>query len=87
MRTAQDGHAALAEVERQPPDLVVSDVMMPGLDGAALHRELRARGHRLPVVLFSAAHHPRLPSDVPFLAKPFEIERLLAVVAASLAGR
>jgi DNA-binding response OmpR family regulator len=77
--TAQDGLAALAAVERQPPDLVLSDVTMPRLDGVALYRELRARGHLVPVVLSSAAYDTRHLPDVPFVAKPFELERLLAV--------
>jgi two-component system response regulator MprA len=86
VRTAQDGLAALAEVERQPPDLVLSDVAMPRLDGVGLHRELRARGHGVPVVLCSADHDRRLPPDVPFVAKPFELASLLALVAACAAG-
>src|SRR5688500_789908 len=44
VRCAEDGLAALAEVERQPPDLVVSDVAMPRLDGFALAGHLMAKG-------------------------------------------
>jgi DNA-binding response OmpR family regulator len=77
--TAQDGLAALAAIERQPPDLVLSDVTMPRLGGVALYRELRARGYLVPVVFSSAAHDSCLPPDVPFVAKPFQLDRLLAV--------
>ena len=51
-----DGQAALDAVRAQPFDLVISDVMMPGLDGLQLVGELRAhsRAPDLPVLLLSA---------------------------------
>jgi putative nucleotidyltransferase with HDIG domain len=54
--TAADADAALRAVERELPDLVVSDLMMPGRSGAELLRELRGRPAtaRLPVVLLTA---------------------------------
>jgi DNA-binding response OmpR family regulator len=54
--TASDGIAALEEVERVRPDLVVLDVMMPGLDGLEVLQELRKRpaAADIPVVLLTA---------------------------------
>jgi len=51
-----DGMAALIAARAAPPDLLLSDVMMPGLDGFELLRELRAeeRTRTIPVVLLSA---------------------------------
>lgn len=51
-----DGEAALAAVRRSLPDLVLSDVMMPRLDGIGLLRALRAdeRTRTVPVILLSA---------------------------------
>jgi DNA-binding response OmpR family regulator len=51
-----DGEAALAEIRRIRPDLVVSDVMMPRLDGVGLVARLRAdpRTSTLPIILLSA---------------------------------
>ena len=51
-----DGAAALDAARAEPPDLVVSDVMMPGLDGLELLAALRGdpRTSRIPVVLLSA---------------------------------
>ena len=79
VRRAHDGIAALEEVDRATPDLVVADVMMPRLDGFALAARLRERG--VPTILMSAAvPAPNEPGFV-FIAKPFDIDRLLAEVA------
>jgi two-component system response regulator ResD len=50
---AGDGESALAVAGRTPPDLVVLDVMLPGLDGIEVCRRLRARGD-VPVVMLTA---------------------------------
>src|SRR5215204_7581991 len=50
VRTAYDGQAALREIERQPVDLILSDVSMPKLDGPSLVRRLRERGDSTPVI-------------------------------------
>ena len=86
--TASDGLAALQQVRTDPPDIIVSDVMMPNLDGFGLVRELRAdpRTAALPVILLSA----RAGEDAAveglgtgaddYLAKPFSARELLARV-------
>ena len=51
---AADGGAALAAVERNVPDAIVLDVTMPGLDGLAVTRRLRAKGLRVPILLLTA---------------------------------
>ena len=48
-----DGHAALRRVEEEPPDLVVLDLMLPGIDGLEVCRRLRARWP-IPVVMLTA---------------------------------
>jgi signal transduction histidine kinase len=56
VETAADGNSALARALARPPDLVLSDVMMPGLDGIGLLHALRAnpRTQTVPVILVSA---------------------------------
>ena len=78
VRKAYDGMGALQEAAIAPPDLVLSDVAMPRLNGIALAQRLRERG--IPVVLLSAAvADARLPG-VPYLPKPFDVDRILEVV-------
>jgi signal transduction histidine kinase len=86
--TAADGQEALEAVEVSVPDLVVSDVMMPRLDGFALVRELRAeqRTASVPVILLSArageeASVEGLDTGADdYLVKPFSARELLARV-------
>jgi two-component system response regulator MprA len=85
-----DGGAALAAVERSVPDLVVLDVAMPGLDGLAVTRRLRAKGLPVPILLLTA--RDGLEERVAgldagaddYLVKPFAVEELTARVRALL---
>ncbi|MDE3187427.1 MAG: chemotaxis-specific protein-glutamate methyltransferase CheB [Acidobacteriota bacterium] len=52
--TAADGQSALGILDGLRPDLVLLDVEMPVMDGLATLRELRARGHRMPVIVCSS---------------------------------
>ena len=85
VRCAYDGVMALEAVDRSPPDLVLTDVKMPRLDGVALARRLRERGCRVPVVLMSAVYADAKLSGAPFVPKPFDLDHLVAVVGRALA--
>lgn len=87
-----NGDEALKAAVSDPPDLVLSDVMMPGLDGFGLLRELRARPETrtIPVVLLSAraGEESRVEGlgagADDYLIKPFTARELLARVASHL---
>jgi PAS domain S-box-containing protein len=87
-----DGKAALAAAAERPPDLVLTDVMMPELDGFGLLRELRAdpRTRTVPVVLLSARAGEESSVEGleagadDYLIKPFSARELLARVGAHL---
>jgi two-component system response regulator VicR len=81
VRTAYDGQAALREIERQPVDLILSDVSMPRLGGPALVRRLREQGESTPVILMSAVYQDIDIPGVEFIPKPFDIAHLAALVA------
>jgi signal transduction histidine kinase/DNA-binding response OmpR family regulator len=90
--TASDGAEALALARRNRPDLVVADVMMPGLDGFALLRELRDDPtlQTLPVVLVTArageesAIEGLLAGADDYIVKPFSARELVARVGGQL---
>lgn len=85
--TALTGTAALAALADSIVDLLISDVMMPGLDGIGLVAELRRRGDGTPIVLMSAGMQRRdAPAGVRFLEKPFDLETLLTLVRDALAS-
>ena len=82
VRSAGDGVAALDEVGRGAPDLVITDVMMPRLGGIELADRLRERG--IPTIVMSAAISAVDDPCLVFLPKPFDIDHLLAVVASTI---
>ena len=84
--SAADGREALALASEQSPDLVLSDVTMPRLDGVALVRALRAAGCRVPVVLVSANYAAVDLPGVRFVPKPFDLDAIITAVERSLAN-
>ena len=52
--TASDGESALRQIEDLRPDLILLDVEMPVMDGVAMLRKLRERGHKMPIIMCSS---------------------------------
>jgi CheY-like chemotaxis protein len=81
---AHDGVQALQAIDRRRPDLVIADIYMPGLDGISLARRVRQEENPIPIILMSASRRQMTASDVPFVAKPFEIDDLVALARQNL---
>ncbi len=86
---AFDGPSALSLVESQEPDLIVLDWMLPGMDGLAVCRQVRAR-HLMPIVMLTARGEEidrvlglEVGAD-DYVVKPFSIRELMARVRAML---
>ena len=87
---AADGEEALRSARESAPDLVVLDVMLPGLDGVEVCRRLRAGDPDLPILMLTAKG--RVPDRVAgldagaddYLVKPFAFDELLARIRALL---
>jgi two-component system response regulator MprA len=91
VRTASSGEDGLAEAQTQDPDLVILDILMPGMDGIEVCRRLRdSSAAEVPILLLTAKDD--LNDRVrgldggadDYVVKPFELEELLARVRALL---
>jgi PAS domain S-box-containing protein len=85
------GEAAIAEVARDCPDLLLLDFAMPGMNGAEVAREVRKSCPKLPIVFVTGyAESEQLESalgpDVRVLRKPFSIDDLVAAIAEHVPG-
>lgn len=85
VRTAADGPTALVEATREPPAVVLLDLVMPGMDGFQIQAALQAQLPAVPVVFMTAndrvwraaeAHHA-----AGALPKPFDVDLVLDTVA------
>lgn len=89
VETVHDGETALAHVAATPPDLVVLDVMLPGISGFEVLKRIRER-HELPVVMLTARGEESeriiglLGGADDYLAKPFNPLELAARIGAVL---
>lgn len=87
---ASDGQAALLLIERQRFDLIVSDVMMPGISGVDLARRLRALHPELPILLATGYSDQMLDgaaAEFFSISKPYGYESLRRAIADLLAAR
>ena len=95
LRTASDPAQGLAEATTSPPDLVLLDIQLPGMDGFALLQHLRdhPRTRHVPVIAVSAdampdsVHRGQAAGFADYLTKPVELDRLAEAVRAALSAR
>ena len=90
VRCAYDGPSGLEEAIQFDPEIVLLDIMLPGLDGVGVLKELRRREARVPVIMLTArdttldkVHSLDLGAD-DYVTKPFEMDELLARMRALL---
>ena len=90
VRVAEDGRTAIATANEWEPDLILLDLMLPGVDGYHVLQQIRTTGSRVPVIILSARGEEsdkvrgfRLDADQ-YVTKPFGILELLERVAALL---
>ncbi len=87
LETAPDSAAALAMIADSPPDLLITEVMMPALAGWSVFARAGRLSPALPIIVTSGAdtglqHQQRALADqTVFLRKPFNLEWVLAIVA------
>ncbi len=90
VRCAYDGPSGLEAAVEFDPEVVVLDIMLPGMDGVGVLKELRRRESRVPIIMLTArdtpldkVHSLDLGAD-DYLTKPFDVEELAARIRALL---
>ena len=89
VRPVQDGQMALSTAQDDPPDLVLLDIMMPGLDGYEVCQQLKAdeRTHDVPVIFVTVLNDEAnkvkafSAGGADYITKPFRIEGVLLGLA------
>ena len=87
---ASSAEEALARIAQSPPDLIVMDVRLPGMDGLAAMRQLRAQGDDVPIVVITAfgnletAVGAMKSGAIDYLPKPFDLEQAATVIRRAL---
>ncbi len=87
--TAMDGNEALQVIEREFPDLIILDIMMPGIDGFEVCRQVR-EWSKIPIIMLSARHDVEEKAKClnsgadDYITKPFGVNELIARVKAIL---
>jgi signal transduction histidine kinase/CheY-like chemotaxis protein len=93
---AADGVEAIDILKREAPDLLITDIVMPNMDGYELVRRVRQdeRTAKMPVIFCSASYHEREVREMArslgvanTLAKPYDMEHVRDVVAAAMASK
>ena len=90
VRCEYDGPSGLKAAVQFDPEVIVLDIMLPGLDGVGVLKELRRRGNRVPVIMLTARVTPldkvySLDTGADdYLTKPFSMEELLVRIRALL---
>jgi two-component system cell cycle sensor histidine kinase/response regulator CckA len=90
---ARNGEGALDILNAEAIDLMVSDIVMPGMDGATLARFLRVEKPEIPIILMSGYNEEMGRGDfdadpnISFIAKPFSLSDLAALVKSVIEKR
>lgn len=88
---ASDGESGLAQLEHLQPDLIISDIMMPNMDGVETFQRLKGRlqDDGIPVIIMTALSRKPWFADLEaegavIIHKPFEVDHLLDIVNVTL---
>lgn len=94
LRIVGNGFEGLVQVGQNPPDIMIVDLMMPGMDGFEMIRQLRANPDlaKMDIIVVSAIDHDEivkkgLPSDITVFGKPIPFHEIKGFLLGRLAAR
>jgi CheY-like chemotaxis protein len=95
VRSAETAEEALAYLVENRPDILITDVKLPGMDGFSLYQEVRSRQEtsQLPTIFITAYNDPKSIEHArqfgasAYITKPYNIEDLLKLIQEILSGR
>ncbi len=90
---ATNGQEALEKVEAEEPDLILLDILMPGIDGVEVLRKVREAHPSIPAIMVTATKTVRTAVEAmklgayDYVTKPFDVEELRLIVGRALESR
>lgn len=88
--TAENGREAFEKVQAEPPDMIITDLRMPEMDGLTFVKKLRDKGYRMPIIVLTAiADFQTAKSLIPYgiqnyILKPFSVDDILKETKAAI---
>jgi CheY-like chemotaxis protein len=92
VHTAGDGRTGLQLFREYKPTVIVTDIIMPGMDGIEMSREVRRACSKVPIIIASAYLHDRYRFDLEqlgisqYVQKPIKLEQLAAAIESCYGG-
>jgi two-component system NtrC family response regulator len=83
---ADCGKECIAQLEKESPDLIILDIILPDIDGISLLKEIRRKFHEIPVVMLTAVSQVKTAVEamksgaVDYITKPFDVEEIILII-------
>jgi len=83
---ADSGKECIAQLEKEIPDLIILDIILPDIDGISLLKEIRRKFHEIPVVMLTAVSQVKTAVEamksgaLDYITKPFDVEEIILII-------
>ena len=83
---ADSGKECIAQLEKEIPDLIILDIILPDIDGITLLKEIRKRFHEIPVIMLTAISQVKTAVEamksgaLDYITKPFDVEEIILII-------
>jgi DNA-binding NtrC family response regulator len=83
---ADSGKECIVQLEKEIPDLIILDIILPDIDGITLLKEIRKRFHEIPVIMLTAISQVKTAVEamksgaLDYITKPFDVEEIILII-------